>query len=208
MTKQKQFLTIFTLIFLSTTFVAQARNCGRRRKKQQKKEVVKVVQQKTKKPQKATKKFSAKQVAEPCTYKLWIGGIECRVCAKAATVALSKIKGLQAPQYRWIENDYKKSYGTVKQLPQKLVLEPIETFLKQQKFSLHGIRGSFYGTVAQNKKGTWIFKLPKDEREFVIGNVDSPNFVLLKKKKTLLKRPLILDGTIYLDKDDPKFLIA
>ena len=58
MKKQKQLLIIFILIFLSTTFVAQARHRGRKQRKQHVKEAAAPVQQIINKQQKATKNFS------------------------------------------------------------------------------------------------------------------------------------------------------
>ena len=201
--KQIHKLSVLFLLLSCIAFCADSRVRKRRAKKrgQKKATIVKPV----KKP--VVKKHSIKK-QQDCLYKLWISGVECRVCAKAATVALKGLKWLKDPQYHWVEDDYNKSYGAIKHVQQKLNIEAIETALLQQKFNLKAITGNFYGLIKQHANGKWFFKFLSDEREFLIANPKNPAFLLLKRKKTLLKRPLSLIGTIYFDQDGQRFFIS
>ena len=201
--KQIHKLYVLFLMLSCIAFSTDSRVRKRRAKKRKQKKAT--IVQPAKKP--VVKKHSVKKQQE-CLYKLWIAGVECRVCAKAAAVALKGIRGLKEPQYHWVENDCNKSYGAMKHLQQKLNIEAIETALLQQKFNLKAITGNFYGTVKQLANGKWFFKFLNDKREFLIANTKNPAFLLLKRKKTLLKRPLSLIGTIYFDQDGQRFFIS
>lgn len=141
--------------------------------------------------------------SEACKYRLWIEGPECRICAKTAVVELSKLPGLQDPQYLWIDNDFKKSHVVCQMEPKALDLASIETLLINQKFTLQGIQGSFCGLLRQHGNGTWYFMPVNSLRKFDVGNPKDQHFEKLKKKRTLLRKPICLQGTLYLVGNKP-----
>jgi len=140
-----------------------------------------------------------KQSKEAGEYRLWIGNVDCKVCAKAAVDALYKLPDISSPQYLWVDDDSSKSLGACVSTPASFKISPLECELGKHKFSLKGIKGIFYGTLTQQPDGRWGFVLIDDSKPFEIRNPDGASFVSLIKKKTVIKKPVCVAGSLFID---------
>ena len=116
---------------------------------------------------------------------------------------------VRGAEYRWINNDYKKSYGIIRAVVKKFSIKSLDKSIKSEKFCLGAVKGIFAGVFEEQRDGGWVFILESDHKRFDFTCKNPSTLSWLNKKRNLLKnRTIFVAGVLFFDQGKQKLICS